>query len=243
MTTKQSGGKITGLLALTMEAQESIDFNDPIHVIGDYEVEKADGTRPVLGYASVINRGRVGNAFGTSVNNAVVPGDITVEARGLMVVEVEAGAPIEAGREVAVGADSKHYANVGGGTPTNEVQVITEGGSGLTSFTLTLPGTGGGTTGSIAAAATAATVQTALEALFGEGNVAVSGSAGGPYTVNFKGDRAGEDVPTLTAAATGGSGTVTVSTSTAGAGTTLAYVGLALTAAVEAGDLIDVLVR
>jgi hypothetical protein len=62
---------------------------------------------------------------------------------------------------------------------TDEVQTVTEGGSGLTSFTLTLSGQ---TTGSIAAAATAAQVQSALEALsnVGAGNVLVTGSAGGP---------------------------------------------------------------
>ena len=242
MATKQSGGKITELLALTMEAQESIDFNDPIHVIGDYEVEKADGTRPVLGYASVINRGRVNTSYGTSVNNAVVPGDITVEARGLMVVEVEAGAPIDAGVDVAVGSDSLHYAAVAPGTPTNEVQTITEGGSGLTSFTLTFDGQ---TTASIAAAATAAAVRAALEALsnIAPGDVTVTGSDGGPYTVTFKGQFAGENVPQMTATPTGGTGTVTIATTTAGAGTTLAYVGLSLTAADAAGDLIDVLVR
>jgi hypothetical protein len=45
---------------------------------------------------------------------------------------------------------------------TTETQTVTEGGSGLTSFTLTYAGQ---TTASIAAAATAATVQTRLEAL------------------------------------------------------------------------------
>lgn len=240
MATKQSGGKITGLLALTMEAQESIDFNDPIHVVGDYEVEKADGTRPVLGYASVINRGRVGTAYGTSVNNAVVPGDITVEARGLMVVEVEAGAPCDAGVDVAVGSDSLHYPAVAGGTPTNEVQTVTEGGSGLTSFTLTFDGE---TTASIDDDATAADVRTALEALdnIAPGDVAVTGT--GPWTVTFKGQYAGENVPQMTATPTGGTGTITIATTTGGLGTTLAYVGLSLTAAAAAGDLIDVLVR
>lgn len=240
MATKQSGGKITGLLALTMEAQESIDFNDPIHVIGDYEVEKADGTRPVLGYASVINRGRVNTVYGTSVNNAVIPGDITVEARGLMVVEVEAGAPVDAGVDVAVGSDSLHYANVSPGTPANEAQTVTEGGSGLTSFTLTFAGQ---TTGSIAQGAAASVVQAALEALsnIAPGDVTVTGT--GPYTVTFKGQYAGENVAAMTATPTGGTGTITIATTTSGAGTTLAYVGLSLTAAAAAGDLIDVLVR
>jgi hypothetical protein len=101
------------------------------------------------------------------------------------------------------------------GDSTDEVQTVTEGGSGLTSFTLTLSGH---TTGSIAAAAAAATVQAALEALtnVGAGNVAVSGSAGGPYTVTFQGDLANTNVAQMTATPTGGTGTVTVATQTAG---------------------------
>jgi hypothetical protein len=97
-----------------------------------------------------------------------------------------------------------------------EVQTVTEGGSGLTSFTLTFDGE---TTGSIAAAATAATVQTALEALsnIDVGSVVVTGSAGGPYSVTFSGTQfAGTNVPAMTATPTGGSGTVTIATGTGG---------------------------
>lgn len=98
---------------------------------------------------------------------------------------------------------------------TDEVQTITEGGSGLTSFTLTYSGQ---TTGSIAAAATAAQVQTALEALsnIGAGNVSVTGSAGGPYTVTFQGALADTNTAQMTATPTGGTGTVTIATATGG---------------------------
>lgn len=98
---------------------------------------------------------------------------------------------------------------------SNEVQTVTEGGSGLTSFTLTYSGQ---TTSSLAAAATAAQVQAALEALsnVGSGNVVVSGNAGGPYTVTFQGALAGTDVAQMTSTPTGGTGTVTVATTTAG---------------------------
>lgn len=100
-------------------------------------------------------------------------------------------------------------------TVSNEVQTVTEGGSGLTSFTLTYSGQ---TTASLAAAATAAQVQAALEALsnIGAGNVTVTGNAGGPYTVTFKGTLAGTDVAQMSATPTGGTGTVTVTTATAG---------------------------
>lgn len=100
-------------------------------------------------------------------------------------------------------------------TVTNEIQTVTEGGAGLTSFTLTYSGQ---TTASLAALANAAQVQAALEALsnIGAGNVTVTGAAGGVYTVTFIGALAGTDVAQMTATPTGGSGTVTVATGTAG---------------------------
>lgn len=98
---------------------------------------------------------------------------------------------------------------------TEEVQTVTEGGSGLTSFTLTFSGQ---TTGAIPAGATAAQVQAALEALsnIDVGDVAVTGAAGGPFTVTFGGALANTNVAQMTSTPTGGSGTVTVATTTAG---------------------------
>lgn len=98
---------------------------------------------------------------------------------------------------------------------SEEVQTLTEGGSGLTSFTITYSGQ---TTGSIAAAATAATVQTALEALsnLAPGDVVVTGAAGGPYSLTFGGTLVDTNVAAVTATPTGGTGTVTVATLTAG---------------------------
>ena len=85
-------------------------------------------------------------------------------------------------------------------------------------FTLTH---GGQTTTAIAENAAASAVQTALEALstIGAGNVAVTGSAGGPYTVTFRGSLKGDNVAQLTSSAaslTGGASTVTHATTTAG---------------------------
>jgi hypothetical protein len=56
--------------------------------------------------------------------------------------------------------------------------------------------------------ATAPEVQSALEgiAALGAGQVAVTGEAGGPWTVEFTGTRGGEDVPELNASASGLSG-------------------------------------
>ncbi len=101
------------------------------------------------------------------------------------------------------------------GDATDEVQSITQGGSGLTSYTLTYSGQ---TTASIAAAATAAQVQAAIEALsnVGTGNVLVTGAANGPYQVAFRGDLENTNVAQMTATPTGGTGTVTVATVTAG---------------------------
>lgn len=100
----------------------------------------------------------------------------------------------------------------------NEVQTVTISATGGT-FTLTF---GGYTTSAIAYNATASAVQTALQALtsIGSGNVTVSGSAGGPYTVTFVGDLGLTNVAQMTgsgASLTGGAGTVTIATTTGGA--------------------------
>lgn len=96
----------------------------------------------------------------------------------------------------------------------DEVQTITEGGSGLTSFTLTYSGQ---TTGSIAASSTVAQVQAALDALsnLGIGQTLVSGPTGssnGPWNVEFMGSLANTNVSQMTASPTGGTGTVTITT-------------------------------
>jgi hypothetical protein len=102
-------------------------------------------------------------------------------------------------------------------TVTDEVVTLTEGGSGLTSFTLTF---GGQTTASIDDDATAAQVQAALEALstIGAGNVSVTGGplGTGPFTVTFIGDLADTNVGAITTTPTGGTGTVTAAVVTAG---------------------------
>lgn len=100
---------------------------------------------------------------------------------------------------------------------TDEVQTLTEGGSGLTSFTITWNGQ---TTASIDDDATAADVQAALEALsnIGVGDVVVTGGplATGPFTVTFTGALADTNVAAMTTTPTGGTGTVVVATTTAG---------------------------
>jgi hypothetical protein len=85
-----------------------------------------------------------------------------------------------------------------GDTLANEVQVVTVQATGGT-FTLSFTDPAGTvhTTAPIAENAAAATVQTALLALpcFVDGDVTVSGSAGGPWTVTFGGRYAGNNQP------------------------------------------------
>jgi hypothetical protein len=112
-----------------------------------------------------------------------------------------------------VGAREKQTVTINGG-PT--------GGT----FTLTF---GGQTTSAIAYNAAAATVEAALEALstIGQGNVQVTGNAGGPYTVEFVGQLANQNVAAMTAdgsSLTGGSSpSVSVATATAGVESSVAF--------------------
>lgn len=146
----------------------------------------------------------MGNASGSDFANA----DAT-DAWGATVVNAQYPP-----NEVSVGYQGVWKLAAAGAA---EVQTVTIGGSGLVSFTLTFTGQ---TTGAISATASAAAVQSALEALsnLAPGDVTVTGVSGGPYTVTFGGAYAGVDVAQMTATPTGGTGTVTVATSTAGSG-------------------------
>lgn len=140
-------------------------------------------------------------------------------------------AGIDVGFRVSEGVTASAFAlelwagtDQGDGCPlSNEVQSLTEGGAGLTSFTLTatIPGYSAATTGSIAASSTAAQVQAALEALDGidPGDITVTGPAGsstGPWIVTFIGRLAGTNITQMTSTPTGGTGTLTVATVTNG---------------------------
>lgn len=124
---------------------------------------------------------------------------------------IPAGTPL--GKVTATGL---YGAYSGGANRTDERVTLTEGGSGLTSWTATF---GGQTTASIDDDATAAQAQTALEALstIGAGNVLVTGtSVATGLTVTFRGDLADADVSAITTTPTGGTGTVVVAVTTAG---------------------------
>lgn len=109
-----------------------------------------------------------------------------------------------------------------GVTATNEVQVVTLNGTPTGgTFTLTYSGQ---TTSAIAYNASAATVDAALEALsnIGAGDVVVTGSAGGPWTVTFATALAATNLAEMTGnggSLTGAtSNTLTVTDTTASAG-------------------------
>lgn len=101
MTTKTQGGRITGLLALSFEAEVALEVGDAVQGSGDYECVLADGTKPVIGICSVANKEPV---RGVATRPAQVPGDVTIEAIGFMVRSLVAGAAIAAG--VSVGYDA-----------------------------------------------------------------------------------------------------------------------------------------
>ncbi len=101
--------------------------------------------------------------------------------------------PVGAGFTVAGSTRTRYGVTV---SNSNEVQTVTitaTGGHWHAIF-------GGQTSGEILYSATAAEVETALEAMtsIGTNNVSVSGSAGGPYTVEFIGTLAATNVATMT---------------------------------------------
>lgn len=95
MVTKTAGARITGLLALTFEAQEDLSVGDPVSVTGDYEVSKYDGDKPFVGTVSVANVTREAGSGNFPVANT--PGACTVETPGFFVEKVTASGEIAAG--------------------------------------------------------------------------------------------------------------------------------------------------
>lgn len=100
---------------------------------------------------------------------------------------------------------------VAGVAAVNEQQTLTQGGSGLTSYTLTYAGQ---TTGAILAAASNADIKATLELLSNIDLVTVTGTE--PKVVEFQGTLAATNVAQMTSTPTGGTGTLTVTTTRAG---------------------------
>jgi hypothetical protein len=112
----------------------------------------------------------------------------------------------------------ERLAGAGGGAGVNETQTVSRTATGGT-FTITFDGETTATIPADGTGLTAAAVLAAMQDLpnLNDGDVATSGSAGGPITITFQGRYAETDVPLITinaAAATGG--TVTAAAGTAG---------------------------
>lgn len=105
MATRQSGGKITGLLALTMEATVATSVGSWVQGSGDYQCILAVGSKPVLGRVSVSNKQSTSTATAFTSGVAKVPGDVTVEARGISVETILAGGAFAAGVQVGIAAN------------------------------------------------------------------------------------------------------------------------------------------
>ena len=137
-------------------------------------------------------------------------------------VTVDNGFCLPAGQEINISVDNPCKVYVIATPAGNSQQVVTLAGLGAPdTFTLTFDGE---TTNDIADDATAATVKTELEGLanIGAGNVDVTGNAGGPYTVEFKGTLAKQDVSLITGVAT--TGTVTVTKTDASTGSQYSWI-------------------
>lgn len=98
MTTKTAGGKISGLLTLTLEAQVALQVGDPVMVTGNYECGLNDGSKPCVGFVQVKNVTRSAGAYPV----AKAPGDISIEARGVAVRRVKSAGAIAAGVRAGV---------------------------------------------------------------------------------------------------------------------------------------------
>jgi hypothetical protein len=129
---------------------------------------------------------------GVRVRAATANGIVIYVGRvGVTVVD---GYPLPAGEELEVQVEDISTVYMIATPAGNSQQVVTLSGDIVgETFTLTLDGE---MTDPIAVEATAGTVEDVLEALpnIGVGNVAVSGDAGGPYTVEFQGTLAKTDM-------------------------------------------------
>lgn len=114
MTVKKAGGRITGHVALTCEQPSGtpLVIGEPVHLTGTYEVELADGSQPVIGVVSVAAKKYSGGSL-----VGAVPGDVTVEARGVAVWTLKSTGAVAAGIEVGIGADGR-VAAAGAGVAT-----------------------------------------------------------------------------------------------------------------------------
>lgn len=170
-----------------------------------------------------LNPGRKYTADNTLAMNSVVVGEVgvtaqlTFEASSSLVDTEYANWDAETNRLIALEFGQNEQIEA---SPTNEVQTLTEG-TAMTAGTYTLSFRGATTT-ALAYNATAATIQSALEALpsIGVGNVTVTGGGidTSPATVTFVNQLGGMNVPQLTSGQGSLTGTFTHATTTPGVG-------------------------
>ena len=136
---------------------------------------------------------------GQTITGVGIPAGTTIEAVGPGVITLSQATTQQ------INGVALSVAEGTGNSPLNELQTIsldTRVGTFGLSFTTPEPSPTSASTAPLSASATAAELQASLEGLsnVGSGNVGVSGAAGGPWTVEFKGTRfADTDVDQLTA--------------------------------------------
>jgi hypothetical protein len=158
---------------------------------------------------------RVRAASTNSVGIYIGRSTVTVGTGYLLPASAEVEIPIEDPSQIYVVA-----------TPSgNSSQVVTVSGEEGDTFTLTFEGQ---TTSAIAYDAAASAVDTALEALstIGTDNVSVTGDAGGPFTVEFIGDFATQDVSLMTGEGGDESCTVSIVKTDASAGSLYSWMSV-----------------
>jgi hypothetical protein len=212
-------GASGGTFALSFEGQSTGGEGK-----GDL-VGPAEGTGEVFGVSNTVTGVVTGSGVftvGEEISGAGIPSETTIVAvdGGVLVLSADAevsGSKVElkavsdrvSSVETSVGAFVAGEEVSGAGIPAGTR--IVEVGRGASAGTLTLsadvtvPGSGVGLVAALPYDASGSVVQSALQSVLsvGAGNVAVSGGAGGPYTVEFTTHFANTAVPVLSGDSTG----------------------------------------
>ena len=107
------GGRISGRIFLTCEAMSVLAVGAPVMIVGNYQVNLCDGTKPCIGFVEVANVKRTGGVFPVGYS----PGTVTVEVRGWAVRTFVSGDAIAAGVIFGVGAAGAILAGGAGVSP------------------------------------------------------------------------------------------------------------------------------
>jgi hypothetical protein len=192
-----------------------IDFTN----VEDNSTVKITINRKDLSFSGVASS--LADLFADAIEESEIPEwqEVEVEASGyyLTLTGPEDGTPVIVSVTATPFCDIVVNVTQAGVAGSNEKQTITISTSTGGTFTLTYDGQ---TTSALAYNVSAADMATALKALsnIGDSDVAVTGNAGGPWTVEFQGTLASTNVALITGdgASLTGSGTVTITEETAG---------------------------